>query len=99
MSLPIRGVSSARVELGQQRVDRQGHPCCTMLAGVLPYDAVVTARHFGMKAQIPVDADSGLVRTGTTTAANEADLEQVADLLHGKEQDVYADSCYRGATK
>ena len=53
--------------------------------------------HFGMKAHIAVDADSGLVHTVTTTAANEADVEQVADLLHGKEQHVWADSGYRGA--
>ena len=53
--------------------------------------------HFGMKAHIGVDADSGLVHTVTTTAANEADVEQVADLLHGKEEHVWADSGYRGA--
>jgi IS5 family transposase len=53
--------------------------------------------HFGMKAHIAVDADSGLVHTVTTTAANEADVNQVADLLHGKEEYVYADSGYRGA--
>jgi len=52
---------------------------------------------FGMKAHIGVDADSGLVHTVTTTAANEADVEQVADLLHGKETQVWADSGYRGA--
>lgn len=52
---------------------------------------------FGMKAHIGVDADSGLVHTVTTTAANEADVEQVADLLHGKEEEVCADSGYRGA--
>ena len=32
--------------------------------------------HFGMKAHIGVDADSGLVHTVTTTPANEADVEQ-----------------------
>jgi IS5 family transposase len=53
--------------------------------------------YFGMKAHIAVDADSGLVHTVTTTAANEADVEQVADLLHGKEEEVYGDSGYRGA--
>ena len=53
--------------------------------------------HFGMKARIDVDADSGLVHTVTTTAANEADIEQIADLLHGKEEHVWADSGYRGA--
>jgi IS5 family transposase len=52
---------------------------------------------FGMKAHIGVDADSGLVHTVTATAANEADVEQVTDLLHGKEEQVWADSGYRGA--
>ncbi|WP_395689244.1 IS5 family transposase [Caenimonas koreensis] len=52
---------------------------------------------FGMKAHIGVDAESGLVHTVTTTAANEADVTQVADLLHGKERQVWADSGYRGA--
>jgi len=53
--------------------------------------------HFGMTAHIGVDADLGLVHTVTTTAANEADVEQVSDLLHGKEDAVWADSGYRGA--
>ena len=53
--------------------------------------------YFGMKAHIGVDADSGLVHTVTATAANEADVEHVADLLHGKEDAVWADSGYRGA--
>lgn len=52
---------------------------------------------FGMEAHIAVDADRGLVHTVTTTAANEADVEQVADLLHGMEEQVWADSGYRGA--
>lgn len=33
----------------------------------------------------------------TTTPANESDIDHVADLLHGKEEHVYADSGYRGA--
>ena len=53
--------------------------------------------YFGMKAHIGVDADSGLVHSVTTTAANEADVEHVADLLHGNEEQVWADSGYRGA--
>jgi len=53
--------------------------------------------HVGMKAHIGVDTDSGLVHTVTTTAANEADVEQVRDLLHGKEDAVWADSGYREA--
>jgi len=55
--------------------------------------------HFGMKAHIGVDADSGLVHTVTTTPANEADVEVVAALLHGKEVVVHADSGYTGADK
>jgi transposase, IS5 family len=55
--------------------------------------------HFGMKAHIGVDADSGLVHTVTTTAANEADVEVVDELLHGKEEVVYADAGYTGADK
>src|SRR6058998_1751915 len=53
--------------------------------------------HFGMKAHIGVDADSGLVHAVMTTAANEADVEQIEQLLHGKEEVVYADAGYSGA--
>jgi IS5 family transposase len=53
--------------------------------------------HFGMKAHIGVDADSGLVHTVTTTPANEADVEEVEFLLHGKEEVVHADAGYTGA--
>jgi IS5 family transposase len=55
--------------------------------------------HFGMKAHIGVDVDSGLVHTVTATAANEADIEQVEELLHGKEEVVHADAGYSGADK
>jgi IS5 family transposase len=55
--------------------------------------------HFGMKAHIGADADSGLVHTVTTTPANEADVEVVDELLHGKEEIVYADAGYTGADK
>ena len=55
--------------------------------------------HFGMKAHIGVDADSGLVHTVATTPANEADVEVVEELLHGKEKVVHADSGYTGAQK
>jgi IS5 family transposase len=40
---------------------------------------------FGMKAHIGADVDSGLTHTVVTTAANEADVTQVDQLLHGKE--------------
>lgn len=52
--------------------------------------------HFGMKAHIAVDVHSGQVHTVTTTAVNQFDVEQIADLLHGKEEEVWTDSSYRG---
>jgi IS5 family transposase len=55
--------------------------------------------HFGMKAHIGVDADSGLVHTVIGTAANVHDVTQGHDLLHGNEQVVFADAGYQGATK
>jgi IS5 family transposase len=55
--------------------------------------------HFGMKAHIGVDADSGLVHTVTTTAANAHDVTQAHALLHGGESVVFADSGYRGVEK
>jgi IS5 family transposase len=55
--------------------------------------------HFGMKAHAGVDADSGLVHTVTTTAANAHDITQASQLLHGEETDVFADSGYRGVEK
>lgn len=55
--------------------------------------------HFGMKAHIGVDAESGLVHTLVTTAANVHDVTQAQNLLHGEETDVFADSGYRGVEK
>ena len=55
--------------------------------------------HFGMKAHIGVDADSGLVHTVKATAANAHDITQASELLHGEETDVFADSGYRGVHK
>ncbi len=55
--------------------------------------------HFGMKAHIGVDADSGLVHTVVGTAANAHDATQASALLHGEESDVFADSGYRGVHK
>src|SRR3954454_22614244 len=55
--------------------------------------------HFGMKAHIGVDVASGLVHTVVGTAANEADINQTAALLHGQEEDVFADAGYTGADK
>nr|ART37209.1 D359 [uncultured bacterium] len=55
--------------------------------------------HFGMKAHIGVDADSGLVHTVVGTAANVADVTQAHALLHGSETDVLGDAGYQGAPK
>jgi IS5 family transposase len=55
--------------------------------------------HFGMKAHIGVDADSGLVHTVVGTAANVNDVTQAHALLHGEETDVFADAGYQGVSK
>ncbi len=55
--------------------------------------------HFGMKAHIGVDADSGLVHTVTATAANVADIARLGEVLHGDEEVVFADAGYTGAEK
>ena len=55
--------------------------------------------HFGMKAHIGVDADSGLVHTVIGTAANVNDVTQGHGLLHGEETVVFADAGYQGADK
>src|SRR5882762_7752811 len=55
--------------------------------------------HFGMKAHVGVDVASGVVHTLTGTAANEADVNQMAAVLHGREEAVFADAGYTGADK
>jgi IS5 family transposase len=55
--------------------------------------------HFGMKAHIGVDVASGVVHAVVGTAANEADINQMAAVLHGREEAVFADAGYAGADK
>ena len=55
--------------------------------------------HFGMKAHIGVDAESGLVHSVHVTAANESDVANTQALLHGQERRVHADSGYTGVAK
>jgi len=55
--------------------------------------------HFGMKAHIGVDADSGLVHTVIGTAANVNDATQAAGLLHGKDKHARGDAGYQGVDK
>ena len=55
--------------------------------------------HFGMKAHIGVDLDSGLVHTVLTTPANVNDVTQAHALLHGQETDALGDAGYQGVAK
>jgi IS5 family transposase len=55
--------------------------------------------HFGMKAHIGADAQSGLVHTLVTTAANVNDVTQAHKLLHGKETRAFGDAGYQGVEK
>ena len=55
--------------------------------------------HFGYKAHIGVDQDSGLAHTVEVTGANTHDVTMVPKLLTGEEKTVYGDSGYLGAEK
>ena len=55
--------------------------------------------HFGIKAHIGADEESGLVHTVITTAANVSDISQTPALLHGQEEEVGADAGYVGVEK
>jgi IS5 family transposase len=45
------------------------------------------------------DARTGITHSFSTTAANEHDLNQAGQLLHGEEAFIFADAGYRGAEK
>lgn len=55
--------------------------------------------HFGMKAHIGVDAESGITHTLVTTPANAADVTQAHALLHGEETVAFGDAGYQGVEK
>ena len=55
--------------------------------------------HFGMKAHIGVDADSGLVHTVRGTAAHVNDVTEGNSLLHGQETQGFGDAGYQGIDK
>lgn len=55
--------------------------------------------HFGMKAHIGVDADSGLVHTVQCTTAKVADVTMMEKCLHGEEVVVLADRGYHKRTR
>jgi IS5 family transposase len=54
--------------------------------------------YFGMKAHVGVDSKLKLIHAVVATAANVADSEVLADLLHGEETRVWGDQAYRGQT-
>ena len=53
--------------------------------------------HFGYKAHIGVDRDSGIVHTVRATAANVHDVTMTSELMHGEEEILNGDSGYLGA--
>ena len=55
--------------------------------------------HFGYKAHVGVDKDSGLVHHVEVTSANVHDITMLSKLIHGEESAVYGDSGYIGAEK
>ena len=55
--------------------------------------------HFGMKAHIGVDSETGIVHSMTATAANAHDVTEAHNLLHGGETVVWGDAGYQGVHK
>ena len=55
--------------------------------------------HFGYKAHVGVDRDTGLAHTLKVTAANVHDVTMMAELVTGEEDTVHSDSGYLGAEK
>lgn len=55
--------------------------------------------HFGMKAHIGTDAQSGFVHSVAGTAANVADVVCTHQVLHGQEKNGYVDAGYIGVEK
>ena len=54
--------------------------------------------HFGMKAHIGVDSETGIVHSMTATLANVHDVTETRNLLHGGETVVWGDRGTRGFT-
>jgi IS5 family transposase len=52
--------------------------------------------YFGMKAHVCVDSKTKLIHTILASAANVADRDALAHLLHGKETRVWGDQAYQG---
>ena len=55
--------------------------------------------HFGMKAHIGVDSETGIVHSMSATAANAHDVTEAHNLLHGCEAVVWGDAGYQGVHK
>ena len=55
--------------------------------------------HFGMKAHIGVDSETGIVHSMSATAANVHDVTGTHKLLHGGETVVWGDAGYQGVGK
>ena len=55
--------------------------------------------HFGMKAHIGVDAETGLTHSLETKPANESDVATAHAVLHGGEEEVWGDAGYQGVGK
>ena len=55
--------------------------------------------HFGMKAHIGVDSETGVVHSLSKTAANAHDVTEAHNLLHGGERVVWCDAGYQAVHK
>ncbi len=55
--------------------------------------------HFGFKAHIGVDKESGLIHDIAVTTAKTADIEAAASVMHGEEKEILGDAGFIGLEK
>ena len=89
---------------GRECVPIHSIPCSVaqpLERGYKNYYSIIqgNAWHFGYKAHVGVDKDSGLAHTVEVTGANTHDVTMTPKLLTGEEEAVYGDSGYLGAEK
>lgn len=88
-------VDASLVEANARR-PRKGEPKVARSDQDATWTAMKDKPHFGYKAHVAVDQDSGLVRQAILTPANVSDRTPAPHLIQGDERAFYADKGYDG---
>jgi IS5 family transposase len=88
-------VDASLIEANARR-PRKGEPKVARSDQDATWTAMKDEPHFGYKAHVAVDQDSGLVRQAILTPANVSDRTPAPHLIQGDERAFYADKGYDG---